>query len=55
MNNLIIVGHPNKESFCYSGIAKTIKESLEQSRESVYFVDLYAENKVFEFHKDKIR
>ena len=55
MNNLIIIGHPNKESFCYSGLAKTIKESLEQSRESVYFVDLYAENKGFEFHKDKIR
>ena len=55
MNNLIIVGHPNKESFCYSGIATTIKKTLEQNKESVYFVDLCAENKEFEFHKDKIR
>ena len=55
MNNLIIVGHPNKESFCYSGIANTIKKTLEQNKESVYFVDLYAENKEFEFHKDKVR
>ena len=55
INNLIIVGHPNKESFCYNGIAKTIKETLEQSKASVYFVDLYAENKGFEFHKDKVR
>ena len=55
MNNLIIVGHPNKESFCYNGIANTIKETLEQNKESVYFVDLYAENKGFEFHKDKVR
>lgn len=55
MNNLIIVGHPNKESFCYNGIAKTIKETLEQNKESVYFVDLYAENKGFEFGKDKVK
>jgi putative NADPH-quinone reductase len=55
MNNLIIVGHPNKESFCYNGIANTIKETLEQNKESVYFVDLYAENKGFEFHKDKVK
>lgn len=55
MNNLIIVGHPNKESFCSSGIANTIKETLEKNRESLYFVDLYAENASFEFHKDKVR
>ena len=35
MKNLIIVAHPNKESFCYSGIANTIKETLEQIKESV--------------------
>jgi NAD(P)H dehydrogenase (quinone) len=55
MNNLILIAHPNKDSFCYNGIAKTIKETLEQNKESVYFVDLYTENKGFEFHKDKIR
>jgi len=54
MNNLIIVGHPNKKSFCTNGIAKTIKETLEQFRENVWFIDLYEENKSFEFHKDKV-
>jgi len=55
MNNLIIVGHPNKESFCSNGIAKTIKETLEKNREGFWFIDLYSENKSLEFHKDKIR
>ncbi|MFM7510307.1 MAG: NAD(P)H-dependent oxidoreductase [Bacteroidota bacterium] len=55
MNNLIIIGHPNKESFCYNGIAKTIRETLEKHFETVYFIDLYEENKGYEFHPDKIR
>lgn len=55
MKNLIVVGHPNKESFCYSGIAKTIKETLFQNGEEVYMIDLYAENKGFDFHTDKVR
>ena len=28
MQNLIVVGHPDKKSFCYNGIFKTIQESL---------------------------
>jgi putative NADPH-quinone reductase len=55
MNNLIILAHPNKESFCSSGIAKTIYDTLYQNREQVYTVDLYAENKGFEFEEDKVR
>ena len=55
MNNLIIVGHPNKESFCTNGIAKTIKKTIEENKESVYLIDLYAENNTFEFSKDKIK
>ena len=27
MKNLIIVGHPNTESFCYDGIFKTVKKT----------------------------
>jgi putative NADPH-quinone reductase len=36
MNNLIIVAHPDKNSFCYSGIMNTIKEELEKNREGAY-------------------
>ena len=31
MKNLIIVGHPNTESFCYDGIFKTVKNELSTS------------------------
>jgi putative NADPH-quinone reductase len=54
MKNLIIIGHPNKDSFCYNGIAKTIKETLDKNGEQVYIIDLYAENKSLDFHKNKI-
>jgi putative NADPH-quinone reductase len=54
MKNLIVIGHPNKDSFCTNGIAKTIKETLEKSKQEVFVIDLYAENKTFEFHKDKV-
>lgn len=55
MNNLIIVAHPNKDSFSVSGIAETIKNELENNNESVYLVDLYRENTSLEFHPDKVR
>ncbi len=55
MKNLIVVGHPNKDSFCTNGIARTIKETLEQNNQDVYVIDLYSENKTFEFHKDKVK
>ena len=55
MNNLIIVAHPNKESFCFNGIANTVKKELEDNRESVYLVDLYRENLSLAFDKDKIK
>jgi putative NADPH-quinone reductase len=54
MKNLIVIGHPNKDSFCTSGIANTIKETLEKNKQEVFVIDLYAENKTFEFHKDKV-
>jgi len=55
MNNLIIVAHPNKESFCFNGIANTVKKELEHNRESVYLIDLYRENLSLAFDKDKVR
>jgi len=41
MRNLIVVSHPNEESFCYNGIFKTIKDELEKNGESVEVIDLY--------------
>lgn len=55
MNNLIIIAHPNKNSFCYNGILKTIERTLKQHREELYCIDLYEENKFLYFEKDKIK
>lgn len=55
MKNLIIVGHPNKESFCYNGITQTIKETLQSNKEEVFLIDLYSDNKNFEFGADRVR
>ena len=52
MRNLIIIAHPNKNSFCYNGILKTIQKSL--STEEVVTIDLYDENKSFQFKKKRI-
>ena len=55
MKNLIVIGHPNKDSFCSNGIAKTVKETLEQNNQEIFVIDLYDENKTFEFHKNKVK
>jgi NAD(P)H dehydrogenase (quinone) len=44
MKNLIVIGHPNKESFCYNGIFKTIKDELEKNEELVEVIDLYRDS-----------
>lgn len=54
-NNLIIIGHPDKNSFCYDGIMKTIKHELEINKENVWVIDLYKENNSFNFSKHKIK
>ena len=41
MRNLILIGHPNEESFCYNGIFKTIKDELEKNGELVEVIDIY--------------
>jgi len=55
MNNLIIIGHPNKDSFCYNGILKTIKREFSTAKEDIWVIDLYEENNSFTFSKDKIK
>ena len=46
MKNLIVIGHPNKDSFCYNGIMKTIEQELNQNEEEIKIIDLYRD----EFH-----
>jgi NAD(P)H dehydrogenase (quinone) len=55
MKNLIIIAHPDKRSFCYNGIMKTIKETLTKNKEEVYVLDLYKENITLEFIKEKVK
>ena len=43
-NNLIIIGHPNKKSFCYNGIFKTIYDTLLENNENVEVIDLYRDD-----------
>ena len=44
MKNLLIIGHPNTESFCYSGIFKTIENELLKNKEEVEVIDLYRDS-----------
>ena len=55
MNNLIIIAHPDKKSFCYNGIFKTIEKTLNSNNEIVHVIDLYQENLNFNFGEDKIK
>jgi putative NADPH-quinone reductase len=41
MNNLLIIAHPDKRSFCYNGIFKTIHNTLTTHNEHVDIIDLY--------------
>ena len=44
MKNLVIIAHPDKNSFCYNGIFKTIKESIEVSGQELKIIDLYRDS-----------
>ena len=44
MKNLIVIGHPNKDSFCYNGIMKTIKRELNKHKEDIEIIDLYRDS-----------
>ena len=44
MKNLIVIGHPDQQSFCYSGIFSTIKSEIEASDEELKIIDLYRDS-----------
>jgi hypothetical protein len=39
--NLIIIGHPDKASFCYNGILKTITKRFDYWSQEYKVIDLY--------------
>lgn len=41
MKNLIVIAHPDQASFCYNGIYKEIKETLNANEQEVKVIDLY--------------
>lgn len=43
VKNLIVIGHPDKKSFCYNGILQTIIKRLEYWGEEYHVIDLYEE------------
>ena len=50
MNNLVIIGHPDKNSFCHNGIFKTIIDTFSKHQsQNVKIVDLYEDK----LHRDK--
>jgi len=44
MQNLIVVGHPDQESFCYNGIFKTVKNELNTENQETKTIDLYRDS-----------
>lgn len=50
MKPLIIIGHPDKASFCYNGIFKTIKSQFEDSGIDYKVIDLYSDK----LHRDRL-
>lgn len=61
MKNLIIIGHPNRESFCYNGILKTITDELALHNEEMEIIDLYEDDlsikkkEVIQHYKDLVK
>tara|TARA_A100001037_G_scaffold104529_1_gene95029 strand:+ start:3621 stop:4205 length:585 start_codon:yes stop_codon:yes gene_type:complete len=50
LNNLVIVGHPDKQSFCHNGIYKTIKTTFNDfETQKVKYIDLYDDK----FHRNR--
>ena len=44
MRNLVIIGHPDKKSFCYNGIYKTIVQEINNSSQDIQIIDLYRDS-----------
>ena len=52
MKNLVIIGHPDKQSFCYNGIFKKVKSEIELRKEELEVIDLYRDS--FTRPRDKV-
>ena len=52
LKNLIVVGHPDKKSFCYNGIFKTVISLIEKSGQESKIIDLYRDS--FTRPRDKV-
>jgi putative NADPH-quinone reductase len=46
---LVIIGHPDKKSFCYNGIFKTIIRTFNKYNQEYKVIDLYEDK----LHRDK--
>ena len=46
---LLIIGHPDKKSFCYNGIFKTILREMKRHTQQYEIIDLYEDK----LHRDK--
>jgi len=44
MKNLIVIGHPDKQSFCYNGIFKKVRSEIELRNENLEIIDLYRDS-----------
>ena len=44
MKNLIVIGHPDQQSFCYNGIFSTIKSEIQASGQELEIIDLYRDS-----------
>ena len=44
MKNLVVIGHPDKQSFCYNGIFKKVKSEIELRKEELEVIDLYRDS-----------
>lgn len=47
--HLIIIGHPNKKSFCYNGIFKTVLREVRKHKQQYRVIDLYEDK----LHRNK--
>ena len=52
MKNLLIIAHPDKDSFCHNGIFKTVKQGIEASSQELKIIDLYRDS--FTRPRDKV-
>lgn len=44
MNNLVVIAHPDQDSFCYNGIFKTIVKELDIEGQKTRIADLYSDS-----------